>query len=96
MKRYIKSSQDKQKYKFTFEISQIWYEDGEVVDRDTWQESASATAENPLNARIKIENRLEKKYASKNDEWELIIKVIDGPDGYKDDTKYSSREGYVE
>lgn len=95
MKRYIKSAQDKQKYKFTFEISQIWYEGGEVVDSDTWQESASATAENPLNARIKIENRLEKKYGSKNDEYELIVKVIDGPDGYKDNTKYSSREGYI-
>lgn len=95
-KRAIKASEDKDKYKFTFEISQIWYEDGDVVDKDIWQESASATAENPLNARIKIENRLEKKYGSKNDEWELVIKVIEGPDGYKDSTKYSSREGYVE
>ncbi len=78
MKILIKSSEEnkKRKYTCTYRISQVWYEDGQEVDRDTWEETRTATTTNPLLAQSKIENRLEREYGDKRGEHELELELL--------------------
>lgn len=81
MKRLIVAAKrNSNKYTFTHQLSQIWYEDGEIVDKDTWEETHTYSGADPLQALARLETRLIKEYSSKNNEWVLDLYVIDGPE----------------
>jgi len=62
----------------TYEISQVWYEDGVEVDKDTWVERFGTTRRtDELGARSIVENKIDNKYSSKTGEWDLEYNLID-------------------
>lgn len=76
----IQASTSPKKYVLTYRISQVWYENGEEVDRDTWEETRTTRrADNEVMAQAIVENKLEKEYGCHTDvgPWELELNCID-------------------
>lgn len=72
------------KYTLTYEISQVWYENGEEVDRDTWTEKRTThRADNELIAQAIVETKLEREYGCHTNvgPWELELNCIDIKEG---------------
>ena len=78
--RLIVSSEEEKEYTFTHQLSEIWYEDGEIVDKDTWEETHTYSGTDPLQALARLETYLIEEYSSKRKEWVLDLYVIDGPE----------------
>ncbi len=70
------------KYILTYRISQVWYENGEEVDRDTWEETRTTRrADNEIIAQAIVETKLEREYGCKTGEWELELECINIKEG---------------